>query len=89
MTKCLEIVTPMDQKECDVITNSNEENHVQTVQVFQKNVYSNIISEQEDLSSDSNNLRRTDEDQHKQEMTALSSKRIQRKSLNHNNEFLW
>jgi hypothetical protein len=66
---------PMDQKECDVVTKSSEEYHVQTVQVSQESVCSHMISEQEDLDSESNDLRTSVEDQDKQETTTLSSKR--------------
>jgi hypothetical protein len=49
----------MDKIEYDVITKSSEENHVQTVQLSQENICSNMISEQEDVNSESYNPRTT------------------------------
>jgi hypothetical protein len=66
----------MDQKECDVISKSSEENYVIPVQLPQEIICTNKAREQEDLSCEINDLRRTDEDLDKQEQPALPSKRI-------------
>lgn len=77
----------VEQNECDVITKLSEENHVLTAQGSQESISSVIVGEQVDLCCESVNLRGTEVDLDKQEMTALPSKRARHQPQKRNKDF--
>jgi hypothetical protein len=68
-------------------TKSSEENHAQSFQVPRGTICPNMSGVQEDLSSVTNNLKSMNEDQGKQELTALPSKITLRQPEKLNKDF--